>query len=166
MLHNGTQKLRELQALVAAKRKLAVAAVQMLIERNQMMACGLQWKPKLEFSAMCRQQSRLKQEAEALDSDGAALLADTQVLHDSTQELRELQALIAAERKSAAAAVQQAAVASAALDAKQEEVQSRLEQVGAVDRELEELRVALTEKRAAVSAENVKVRYLWTCMCF
>jgi hypothetical protein len=115
---------------------------------------------------MCRQQSRLKQEAEALDSDGAALLADTQVLHDSTQELRELQALIAAERKSAAAAVQQAAVASAALDAKQEEVQSRLEQVGAVDRELEELRVALTEKRAAVSAENVKVRYLWTCMCF
>lgn len=127
------------------------------------MACRMELEPTVFHDSgkhellLCRERARLKQEAEAIDSDGAALLADTQMLHDSTQELRELQALVSAERKAAAAAVQEAAIASAALDAKKKEVHTQLEQVGTVDRELEELRVSLVEKRAAVSAETVKV---------
>jgi hypothetical protein len=93
------------------------------------------------------------------------LLADTQLLHDSTRELRSLQAQVQAEQREALAARQQAAHEREEAERKREEGRVYAELVGETERHLESLGVELAARRAAVSSENIKACFFAVCSC-
>lgn len=115
------------------------------------------------MNCTCREQQRLKQESALLDNGGAALLADTQLLHDSTRELRSLQAQVQAERLEALAARQQTAHEREKVERQREESREHVELVAVSERQLESLAVELAARRAAVSSENIKVCFFVFC---
>lgn len=95
----------------------------------------------------------------AVESERQALLIDSQVLHASTQQLRELRNAVADEKQQVVATMQQLEETRSAIRAEELAAEARAAAVVATERKIDELRVKLSQKRSQLSNETVKVCY-------
>lgn len=93
------------------------------------------------------------------------LLNDTQVLHASTQQLRQLRDAVAQEKQAVIDAKQKLDEACDAVHRDKATAAAHIAAAATAEKKVDELRIKLSEKRAQLSNEMVKVGSPWTSCC-
>lgn len=100
----------------------------------------------------------------AVESERAAMLNDTKALHASTQQLRELRDTVAEEKAAVMERARQLEDARAAVRTEQAAAAAKTAAITGAERKIDELRMNLSQKRALISNETVKVCYPGTAV--